>query len=48
MEKRMFIVRNERFGIVAMFALASLAWAERNKLAKATGKHYTVSYLLKK
>jgi len=43
----MFIVRNERFGIVALFALASDAWAERNRLVKATNRHYTVSYLMK-
>jgi hypothetical protein len=44
----MFIVRNERFGTIAMFALISDAWAERNRLVKATNRHYTVSYLLKK
>lgn len=44
----MFIVRNERFRIVAMFALASDAWAERNTLVRKTSRHYTVSYLMKK
>jgi len=43
----MFIVRNERFAIVGLFALASDAWAERNKLVRATGKNYLVYYVLK-
>jgi hypothetical protein len=42
----MFILRNERNHRVALFALMSDAWAERNKLMKATGKRYTVSYLM--
>lgn len=42
----MFVVRNERNQRIALFALMSDAWAERNRLSKATGKHYTVSYLI--
>lgn len=44
----MFIVRNERFRIIAMFPLASDAWAERNALVRKTNRHHTVSYLMKK
>ena len=40
----MFIVRNNRHGIVVMYALASDASAERDRLVEATGKNYTVSY----
>lgn len=44
----MFVVRNERFRIIAMFPLASDAYAERNTLVRTTKRHHTVSYLMKK
>ena len=41
----MFVVRDSRYAAVAMFALAIDAYAERNTLARKTGKAYTVSFV---
>jgi hypothetical protein len=40
----MFVVRNERHGVVVMYALASDASAERDRLVSKTGRNHTVSY----
>ena len=44
----MFIVRDDRFCVVAIFALISEAYVERDILARRTGRSYTVSYCMKK
>lgn len=41
----MFIVRNERYKVIALFALISDAYKHRDELVNTTRRDHTVSYM---